>query len=219
MRNCASLLIMSSASSKAELDRLDQKYDQAAPGWSDKMRLLGYFDAYLGFLSSEPLADLGRNALDIGCGTGAFAEARTVIRPEGNIALLEPSARMLHLAHSALQRRGFDAKLIQSRLDDFQPEARFDCLLAAHVLEHCADPTEALRQMRDLAEPGATLWLVVSKPHWCNAIIWFQWRHRTYRPETVVEMLSRSGWDLQAEHSFPTGPPSRTSRGYRATAI
>ncbi len=210
---------MCSASSKADPDRLDHKYDRAAPGWADKMRLLGYFDAYLGFLSSDPLVDLGHNALDIGCGTGAFAEARAVIRPEGQIALLEPSARMLDLAQSALQRRGSNASPIQSRLEEFQPEVRFDCLLAAHVLEHCADPVAALRQMRELVEPGSTLWLVVSKPHWCNAIIWFQWRHRTYRSEAVADILARSGWDLQSEHNFPTGPPSRTSRGYRALAI
>ncbi len=86
---------MCSVSSKAGPDRLDQKYDHAAPGWADKMRLLGYFDAYLGFLSSDPQAELGRNALDIGCGTGAFAEARAVIRREGYVTLLEPSARML----------------------------------------------------------------------------------------------------------------------------
>lgn len=210
---------MCSASPKADPDRLDQKYDQAAPGWSDKMRLLGYFDAYLGFLSADPQAELGRNALDIGCGTGAFAEARAIVRPEGQITLLEPSARMLQQAGAALQRRGLSASTVHSRLEDFRPAIRFDCLLAAHVLEHCADPINALRQMRDLAEPGATLWLTVSKPHWCNAIIWFQWRHRTYRPDNVAEMLARSGWDLQAQHSFPTGPPSRTSRGYRAIAI
>ncbi|MEX0308534.1 MAG: class I SAM-dependent methyltransferase [Ruegeria sp.] len=210
---------MCSASSKADPDRLGQKYDQVAPGWADKMRLLGYFDAYLGFLSSGPQAELGSNVLDIGCGTGAFAEARAIIRPEGQVVLLEPSARMLQLAQSALQRRGLDTELVQSRLEEFQPSSKFDCLLAAHVLEHCVDPIAALRRMRELAEPGATIWLVVSKPHWCNAIIWLQWRHRSFRPAAVADMLARSGWELQAEHSFPTGPPSRTSRGYRAIAI
>lgn len=210
---------MCSVSSKTDPDRLGQKYDQVAPGWADKMRLLGYFDAYLGFLSSAPQAELGSNALDIGCGTGAFAEARAIIRPEGQVVLLEPSARMLHLARSALQRRGIDTELVQSRLEEYQPSSKFDCLLAAHVLEHCLDPITALRRMRELAEPGATIWLVVSKPHWCNAIIWLQWRHRSFRPAAVADMLARSGWELQAEHSFPTGPPSRTSRGYRAIAI
>lgn len=206
-----------STSSSSEL--LDQKYDAAAPGWSDKMRLLGYFDAYLGFLSLDPTADLGRNALDIGSGTGAFAEARAVIRPKGRVTLLEPSGKMLQQAEQALARRGVAAELAQTRLEDFHAKTPFDCLLAAHVIEHCKDPVAALRQMRDLVAPGARLWLVVSKPHWCNTIIWLQWRHRSYAPEKVRQMLQNAGWQLEADHSFPTGPPSRTSRGYLARAV
>ncbi|SDW73979.1 Methyltransferase domain-containing protein [Ruegeria halocynthiae] len=200
-------------------ERLGQKYDAAAPGWADKMRLLGYFDAYLGFLSADPVVHHGQNALDVGCGTGAFAEARAVVQPNGSVTLLEPSEKMLHQAKSALARRGVDAVIEQSRLEDFSAGFPYDCILAAHVLEHCPKPVDALRRMRELATPGTDLWLVVSKPHWCNAIIWFQWRHRTYRPEVVADMLARSGWDLRTEHSFPTGPPSRTSRGYKAVAI
>lgn len=198
---------------------LDQKYDAAAPGWADKMRLLGYFDAYLGFLATGSVGDLGRNALDVGCGTGAFAEARAVIQTDGQVNLLEPSGKMLKLAENALANRGVAAKTTQSRLEDFHPARPFDCILAAHVIEHCSDPIRALQQMRTLAAPGAKLWLVVSKPHWCNAIIWFQWRHRSYRPQRVAEMLEKAGWRLEAEHSFPTGPPSRTSRGYLARAV
>ncbi len=210
---------MRSPTHQAGSNRLDQKYDAAAPGWADKMRLLGYFDAYLGFLSADPKTDLGIDALDAGCGTGAFAEARSAVRPTGHTTLLEPSGKMLQQAQSALLRRGAAVNVVQSRLEDFQTPKRFDCILVAHVLEHCRNPEDALRQLRALAAPGANLWLVVSKPHWCNAIIWFQWRHRTYRPEAVVQMLTASGWDLQYQHSFPTGPPSRTSLGYRAAAV
>lgn len=210
---------MRNLSSPISTKQLDQKYDAAAPGWADKMRLLGYFDAYLGFLSVDPSMEMGGNALDVGCGTGAFAEARAVVQPKGRITLLEPSVKMLQQAKHALSARGIDADTSLSRLEDFQASRPFDCVMAAHVLEHCTDPVAALRQMRNLAEPGATLWLVVSKPHWCNAIIWFQWRHRSYRPEAVAEMLEKAGWQLTAEHCFPTGPPSRTSRGYRAQAV
>lgn len=209
---------MRSSPSAPDDSHLNRKYDTAAPGWSDKMRLLGYFDAYLGFLSADPSADLGHNALDVGCGTGAFAEARAVIRPAGRVTLLEPSGKMLQKAESALSARGATVEAAQTRLQDFNTSGPFDCLLAAHVLEHCSDPVLALRQMRAWASPGATLWLVVSKPHWCNAIIWLQWRHRSFRPSAVAGMLQASGWDLQSQHSFPTGPPSRTSRGYRAVA-
>ncbi len=200
-------------------EKLDQKYDAAAPGWADKMRLLGYFDAYLGFLSTGSAGDLGRNALDVGCGTGAFAEARAVIQSEGRVTLMEPADKMLRQAEVALSQRGVAAKTVQSRLEDYQSAEPFDCILAAHILEHCEDPINALRHMRRLAIPDAKLWLVVSKPHWCNAIIWFQWRHRSYWPQKVAEMLRDSGWVLEMEHRFPAGPPSRTSRGYLARAL
>ena len=210
---------MRDPSQSIKSEQLGQKYDAAAPGWADKMRLLGYFDAYLGFLSADPAANLGDNALDVGCGTGAFAEARAVVQPHGSVTLLEPSENMLFRAKGALARRGIDAVIARNWLSEFKAVQPYDCILAAHVLEHCTDPVDALRQMRELAAPGARLWLVVSKPHWCNAIIWLQWRHRTYRPDVVAKMLAQSGWGLEAEHGFPTGPPSRTSRGYRAVAI
>ena len=91
--------------------------------------------------------------------------------------------------------------------------------LAAHVIEHDADPLRPLSAMRRIARPDGRLWLIVSKPHWCNAIIWFQWRHRAYRPGDVALFLAETGWVLDAEYAFPTGPPSRTSRGYLARGI
>lgn len=196
------------------------KYDNAAAGWSDKMRLLGYFDAYLGFLSSRThRAERGAKILDIGCGTGALAEAWVALHgSEHAMTLLDPSAKMLEFAQQALQRRGMSATGVQSRLGQGEPSGQFDVLLAAHVLEHAADPAQMLRDMRAQVGEGGELWLIVSKPHWCNAIIWLQWRHRAFRPAEVAELLSETGWTLRDEYAFPTGPPSRTSRGYRANA-
>lgn len=200
---------------------LNLKYDRAAPAWGDKMRLLGYYDAYLGFLASQTFrAPDGNRVLDIGCGTGAFADAWAAIQgPEQDIALLDPSEEMLARADALLNRRGVTATRHADMLESHHPARPYDCLLAAHVIEHVPNPTDALSAMRGLTEPGGHLWLVVSKPHWCNAIIWFQWRHSAYRPESVRGFLESSGWALEAEYAFPSGPPSRTSRGYLARAI
>ncbi len=200
---------------------LSLKYDRAAPGWGDKMRLLGYHDAYLGFLASQTFrAPPGNSVLDIGCGTGAFADAWAAIHgPEQDVTLLDPSEQMLSRAATLLERRGITPKLNASLLEAYRPDAPHHCLLAAHVIEHVTDPVQALREMRALCRADGRLWLVVSKPHWCNAIIWFQWRHRAYRPEKVAGYLAESGWHLEAEYAFPSGPPSRTSRGYLARAI
>lgn len=199
---------------------LSEKYDRAAPVWGDKMRLLGYHDAYLGFVASEvSRAPAKSRVLDIGCGSGAFADAWVAIHgPDQAVTLLDPSREMLARADASLRRRGVTPDLQQCLLEDYRADAAHSCLLAAHVIEHVPDPVATLREMRGHCTQGGQLWLVVSKPHWCNAIVWLQWRHRSYTRDAVRGFLRDSGWDLQTEYSFPQGPPSRTSVGYLAKA-
>ncbi|WP_246227624.1 class I SAM-dependent methyltransferase [Roseobacter ponti] len=198
---------------------LDRRYAAAAPTWSDKMRLLGYLDAYLGFLSHMPPArHRPARVIDIGAGTGAMAEAWTAINgvPE-EIVLLDPSRPMLEVAEAALKRRGVAPGLRVAALGSGARE-QYDVLLAAHVIEHFDDPGVALRDIRRLAAPGSRLWLVVSKPHWCNVIVWLQWRHRTFRTDEVTGLLRDAGFDVESLYTFPSGPPSRTSFAVLARA-
>lgn len=44
----------------------------------------------------------------------------------------------------------------------FRPQ-RFDCLILAELLEHCADPTEVLTPARDLLASGG--WLIITTPN------------------------------------------------------
>lgn len=212
---------MSQSTTRADPTPLAQRYDKAAGWWGDKMRTLGYHDAYLGFLSSPPVRPLAEaRVLDIGCGSGTFAEGWAAIHGAASrISLMDPSRAMLDRAEAALERRGVRADPVQAVLDDYAAPVPFDHLLAAHVLEHCPDPEAALKRVRALVRPGGLLWLVASKPHWCNAIVWLKWRHRAFPPEEVAHMLARTGWQLEVEYAFPSGPPSRTSRGYLARAI
>lgn len=194
------------------------RYDAAAPRWGDKMRTLGYYDGYLGFLSSRESRP-GRDVrvVDVGAGTAAFAEAWVVLNGQPrNLTLVEPSHAMLEYGRAALIRRGIEPQLVKATLAeaDVQPS---DEVLAAHVIEHCPDPLIALRQMRALLRPGGRLHLVVSKPHWCNAIIWLQWRHRTFKEDEILNLLSEAGFETEQIYAFPSGPPSRTSRGIVAS--
>ncbi len=218
---CAILHRMADSSRPTAPHYLTNHYDRAAGGWGDKMRSLGYYDAYLGFLSSVlPRADAASRVLDIGCGTGAFAEGWAAIHGmQSQISLLDPSAAMLDRASAALSRRGLSAERVQTMLEDYDAPLPYDHLLAAHVLEHCDDALTGLTQMRVLTKTGGTLWLAASKPHWCNAIIWLKWRHRAFRPEEITSAFTNTGWMLEGEYPFPSGPPSRTSRGYLARAI
>jgi len=194
-----------------------RRYDRVAPRWGDKMCTLGYCDAYVGFFAASPESVPGARVIDIGAGTAAFAEAWVVVhgRP-GSLTLLDPSRSMLERGDAALRRHGVEPVLAEARLGATGPDEA-DVALAAHVLEHCPDPAAALGQMRDLLRPGGRLWLVVSKPHWCNAIVWLQWRHRTFGRDEIRDLLAGAGFRVERVHAFPDGPPSRTSRGIVAT--
>ncbi len=195
-----------------------KRYDVAAPRWGDKMRTLGYYDGYLGFLSAPPsYQGPNKRVVDVGAGTASFAEAWVALHgPPSELILLEPSPVMLERGTEALNKRGVNPQAVQSLLGETDLEPS-DVVLASHVIEHCADPFTALRQMRDLLVPGGQLRLVVSKPHWCNAVIWLQWRHRTFQKDEILALMDKAGFDVDQVYAFPSGPPSRTSRGIVAT--
>jgi len=200
---------------------LTKRYDHAAGRWRDKMRALGYYEGYLGFLSAPgPRPIPGAKVTDVGAGTAAFAEAWVAVNgTPGEMTLLEPSQAMLDRGEAALIIRGVHPTCVARPLDAAAGLPPSDEVLAAHIIEHCADPGDALKQMRDLLVPGGRLRLVVSKPHWCNAIIWLQWRHRTFAREEIHALVKDAGFEILSDYAFPAGPPSRTSRGIVARRI
>ncbi|MEO9827343.1 MAG: methyltransferase domain-containing protein [Paracoccaceae bacterium] len=200
---------------------LTQQYDKASGRWRDKMRTLGYYDAYLGFLSQPQNRVTGAvDVLDIGAGTGAFAEAWVAVNGAPRaLTLLEPSAPMLARAAAALNVRSVQPKSVEGTLENPKTATPGDEVLVAHVIEHCPDPLLALKQIRSLTRDGGRLHLVVSKPHWCNAIIWLQWRHRTFKAQDIQNLLAQADFEVEQDYTFPSGPPSRTSYGLTARAI
>ena len=193
---------------------LTNRYDSAAGRWRDKMRTLGYYDGYLGFLSSPgPRPDPNARVIDVGAGTAAFAEAWVAVNGEpSQLTLMEPSRAMLDRGAAALRARGVEPRVLQGMLGEEGCTPAHE-VLAAHVIEHCPDPLEALKHLYSLTLGDGRLRLVVSKPHWCNAIIWLQWRHRTFAKAEIQSLVEDAGFEIESDYQFPSGPPSRTSYG------
>jgi len=188
------------------------KYNQDAANWDVKLRKRGYSNAYTQFLkkhvgSSQP-------TLDVGAGTGLFADAWLSAGGCRDLTLLDPSAAMLSLARKRFADPSIKLKSVQARLEDYGSGDRFGTVLAAHVLEHCYDPQGALAKLATHLGQGGQMILVVSKPHWCNWLIWLRYRHRWFSSAEVESWAKSAGLLHKTTHQFANGAPSRTSFGY-----
>ena len=126
-------------------------------------RTVGYETARPDIQSHVPVT--ARRILDLGCSTGALGAALKARQPAivVGVELGEDYARD---AEARLDR------VIVADVEAFAsgpapPEAPFDCLIAADVLEHLRDPWAALQGAVSMLAPGGTA--VVSLP---NVLFW-----------------------------------------------
>ncbi|MEL7105332.1 MAG: class I SAM-dependent methyltransferase [Pseudomonadota bacterium] len=193
---------------------LVRRYDRASQTWHGKIARLGYLTAYRHLIAQAALGPRLRQALDAGCGTGAFALMLQDMAAPGRIDLLDLSASMRAAARKNLHHVGGRVGAEFSSLSSNDvPRGAYDVILAAHFIEHLDDPARALSRFARCLAPGGTVLLAVSKPHWCTALIRFVWGHQAFQPNTVMAWAEAAGFDATSV-AFPSGPPSRTSMGY-----
>ncbi|KAL5535297.1 hypothetical protein ACEPAF_3391 [Sanghuangporus sanghuang] len=97
--------------------------------------------------------------LDIGCGPGTITADLAALAPQGHIIGIEPEPEVLDKARSFAAERGltnieFNVGNIFAL--DF-PDDTFDVVHVHQVLQHLADPIQALREMRRVTKPGGTV--------------------------------------------------------------
>ena len=196
--------------------RAGAQYDEMARRWHGVITRLGYCDAYR-TLFDTPLDFAPRRVLDIGCGSGAMTDALLHRHgPAKQVDLLDSSGEMLRVAAKNIARRAERVSTVKAKLEAAHLPDRYDAVLCGHVIEHLDAPEVALKQMRRLLNPTGTLFLSVSKPHWCTTLLRWKWRHRAFRPQSVRAILRAAGFCQIQTVAFRRGPPSRTSCGYRA---
>ena len=100
-------------------------------------------NAYFPVLAPAP----GSTVLDFGCGDGKFLDSLQACgwRTYG----IEPSANRAFLRHQ--------------RLDSVPQDARFDLIIAHHVLEHMLRPLDVLQQLAAASREGGFLFVAVPR--------------------------------------------------------
>ena len=108
--------------------------------------------------------------LDVGCGPGTLTvdlAARVT-----SVTALEQTAEALDLARVEAERQG--ARAVEFRVADVHAlpfdDGEFDVVHAHQVLQHVADPVQALREMRRVTRPGG---IVAVRDSDYAAFAWF----------------------------------------------
>jgi ubiquinone/menaquinone biosynthesis C-methylase UbiE len=90
-----------------------------------------------------------RSILEIGCGTGAFAERLTVDNPAATVIATDQSERFVELTAA----RGVDARVVDATDLPFA-DASFDLVAAMWMLYHVPDLERTLAEVRRVLRPG-----------------------------------------------------------------
>jgi ubiquinone/menaquinone biosynthesis C-methylase UbiE len=160
----------------------------------------------------------GLSVLDIGCGPGTITADLAALVTPGTVLGVDQSADVLDVARAETQRRNLSNVSFASadvhNLD--VPDDAFDVVHAHQVLQHVADPVQALREMRRVCRRGG---IVAARDTDYAGFIWFPrlpaldlWldfydkaaRANRGEPDAGRRLLS---WALQAgfEDITPTG--------------
>ncbi|QLL06856.1 class I SAM-dependent methyltransferase [Mycobacterium vicinigordonae] len=114
----------------------------------------------------------GISLLDIGCGPGTItADFATRIAP-GSVTAVEQTDDALSLARAEMESRGLrNVAFLTSDVHALDlPDDTFDVVHAHQVLQHVADPVQALREMKRVCAPGG---IVAARDADYAGFIWY----------------------------------------------
>ena len=190
---------------RVPLRDLASRYDAAAPQWHRWIRWLGYPEAYARlFIRLQAAARLRRVAaggrvLDCGIGTGVLSLALAYIAPVQEVVGVDIAPAMLREAAGNLAAAGVPADLRQADAHRLtHPDASFDAVVSAHMLEHLAQPDEAIGEMVRVLRPGAPLVIVATRATLADHLIRLKWHHVPIgRDQLITWMRSRGLRDIE----------------------
>lgn len=98
----------------------------------------------------HPILKKGMTVLDIGCGTGAISkDIAKIIGPSGQIIGIDNTEKFIK-SGGVTYGNVKNLKLVHIDLFEYQPEVKFDLIIAARVLQWLSNPLEALLKMKSM---------------------------------------------------------------------
>ncbi len=165
----------------------------------------------------QALQPEARRVLDIGCGGGDFVA--TLAAPGRELFGVDPDPKAREVAAG----RGVTVEAgTAEAIPPSVREQRFDLILMTHVLEHCADPGRALRNVHGLLAPGGGFYCEVPN---CAALHFQTYaeisemldvpRHlKFFTPQSLRRLMEEAGFEIVEEVHH--GRTRHFSPGWRA---
>lgn len=97
-----------------------------------------------------------RSVLELGYGEGIVTEF--LVRSGKRLTQLEGSSVLVKKVQNLYADR---VTCVHGLFEEYTPDAKFDAILASHVLEHVDDPVALLRRMRSWLKPRGRLIIIV----------------------------------------------------------
>jgi ubiquinone/menaquinone biosynthesis C-methylase UbiE len=118
-----------------------------------------------------PHLKAGMSLLDVGSGPGTITADLAGLVAPGRVTAVETTADALELTRAELARREVEAELVVGDIHALDlPDDRYDVVHAHQVLQHVAEPVQALRELGRVCAPGG---LVAARDSDYAAFAWF----------------------------------------------
>lgn len=130
------------------------------------------------------------NVLDVGCGTGGFAEH---ISGKYNVLCLDTSP----IALEYCKKRGLENRFLGVLSDFPKDKFKIDAVTMLDVIEHIEDDAAVIKEVYDLLEPGGTFIAAVPAYQW----LWSEhdvihMHYRRYTKKQIVSMFREAGFEV-----------------------
>jgi SAM-dependent methyltransferase len=119
-----------------------------------------------------PYLKPGMSVLDIGCGPGTITADLAARVAPGPVTAVDQSGNVLDVARAEVQQRNLsNVSFATADVHKLEfPDDAFDIVHAHQVLQHVADPVQALREMRRVCVPGG---IVAARDADYAGFVWF----------------------------------------------
>jgi SAM-dependent methyltransferase len=185
----------------------------------ENLRLQDQASSLVELLHSDTTYPEGSSVLEAGCGVGAQTVTLASNSPKALITSIDVSAASVVEAREAVQAAGINNVTLR-QADLFHlpfPPASFDHVFVCFVLEHLAQPVEALRALKHVLKPGGTI-TVIEGDHG-SAFFYPQSDYARRAVRCQVELQARAGGEcVDRTSALPFAKGVRLRRGSRLTA-